>query len=95
MQSPRSLVSVDGSPFRVPYGKLPVASWPRLIDLDVEGTIHGFDNVGFSFLLEEIYVSSIVFQVPRSLPEVSSSDVGRIDELISFLKVLFFPEIPD
>jgi len=61
----------------------------------MEWTVHGFDNIGFSILLEDAHVLSIVFHVPRGLPELSLSDMWCIYELISALKVLFFPEIPD
>mmetsp|Transcript_18403 Transcript_18403/g.36918 ORF Transcript_18403/g.36918 Transcript_18403/m.36918 type:complete len:320 (+) Transcript_18403:2456-3415(+) len=94
MQCSTSLISINCSQFSPPEWQVTVTANRILIHQTMERTIHWFDLVHFILNIHLVKHSfRVKIKVSRSLPKVEICNVRSVNNIVTFLNVLFFPEI--
>src|SRR3989304_3696710 len=76
--------------------EVPVTADLRLEHLDMEGAVHRSDVVVVPFHLHPgVHLLAVEVQMATGLPQLRSTDLGRIDEIVAVLEVLLPPEVLD
>ncbi len=96
MQDTTSFVTVDCAQLRQTKGQFTVTARPGFVNHDVEGAIHGLDEVLLAIDIHgRVHVLPIEIQVPARLPQRCLADVRRVDDLIPSLIMLLSPKVLD
>ena len=80
----RALVAVDGPELREPQRQIAVRARPRLVDQDVERTVHRLEVVVALLRLDRrVHAVGELREVAGGLPEHRLADVRRRDDLVA------------
>ena len=90
-----SLVAVDGAHLGVADGQLPVASQLSLVNYDVAGAVHGFDDVFVLVDVQDVHVFAVEVVVAAGAEDPVADDVGDGNQLVAAPCVLVLPEALD
>ena len=94
MQGATALVTIDGAKLAQAQGQITVAAQGRLVDHDVEGAVHGLEEVLLALHIHgRIHGVTVEVEVPAGLPQIGPSQMRRIDQVVAALAVQLAPVV--
>ena len=94
VQGAAALVTIDGAKLAEAQGQVAVAAQGRLVDHDVEGAVHGLQEVLLALHIHgRVHGVAVEVEVAAGLPQVGAADVRRVDEVVAALAVQLAPVV--